>query len=459
MTGANTFTATLTGSGSPTSLYFQGVANSSGENIIYVSQSTSASVRIADTAKALVKAINRDTSAVVYAEYTSGADDVPGRIRFQAKGFTGAISIRASSTTAGTGFSPVLPDSFASGTQVTSENDQIPHGFFSSKQGEHEAVPLVNIFPAGAKNSAILRIAALRDSLIIVKEDGVFRMTGDNVNNFTVTPLDTTVFAVAKKSLDVINNEVIFLANQGVCSVTENSVSIISRNIEDVIQPILGQTAIDAETAAVAHESDRLYLLSTTEPNTTEKSITWAYNIQTNEWTEWDTLFISGVVGPKDTLYYIGTDGRIYRQRRKQTRLDYCGQNYACTVSAITDTVATILMPASVFPEPGDIIVKNDVISRIVTVENVGTNLYEVTFARQTNLEAADSVTLYSRFIAEIKFAPFHAGQVGRTKQFAQMQLHFRGDEASRLELYFTGQTYNGSESVDWSTTVVRGGR
>ncbi len=78
----------------------------------------SASLQLSKTARGLVKAINRDASSLIYASYISGISDIPGRIQTQNKGFTGAVYMRASSTGAGTAFSPAFPASFSSGTQV-----------------------------------------------------------------------------------------------------------------------------------------------------------------------------------------------------------------------------------------------------------------------------------------------------------------------------------------------------
>jgi hypothetical protein len=463
---ANTFKLSLTSGGAAiaytaeTQIYFEGVTNGT-YPIFQLSQSSSASVRLRDTASGLIRAINRDSTSLVYGQYISGPQDVPGKMRLQAKGFIATVYVTANTTTAGTAFSPELTTSTGDTNAVKSTNDVLKHCFFSAKQGEPEAVPLVNFFAVGAKNKAILRVVALRDSLIIIKEDGIFRVTGDTVTNFVVTPLDTTVFCVAPDSVDIINNQVPLLSNQGVCLVTESSVAIISRKIESAIQPILGQADLAAQTTGVAYESERLYLLTTTEANTTTASITWAYNTLTDEWSSWDTLMLAAALGPADKLYYVSPDNRIYRERKQQTKLDFCGQNYDITVTSVSSdkTTAVIVMPALVTPEVGDVIVKGTNINRIkISPVNVGGTSYLVTFYRQSNLEAADTPILYARFESQVKFAPFHAGLVGRAKHFAQFQAHTRGDEITRADVFFTGDSYNGSESVTWYSQITRQG-
>lgn len=425
--------------------------------MFYLSQSSSASVRLRDTAQGIVKAVNRDSSSLVYAQYISGIDDVPGKMRFQAKGFGEPIYLRANNSTAAQAFSPILPASFSSGNQVFSINDELPHGFFAAKDGESEAVPLVNFFPVGAKNAELLRTHALRDSIILLKEDGVWRCTGDNPSNFSITLLDGTVRCVAPSSSDVLNNQVVFLSNQGVCLVTENSVQIISRKIEEVIQPILGQasTTLPGVTAGLAYETERLYLLTTTTPNNTEATVTYAYNILTDAWTTWEWLFKQALIGPNDTMYYISTGNDILRERKNQTKIDYCGQNHNITINSISADfeTATITM-TSATPAVGDIVVKDDVINIITSILINSGISYTITFQRPSNLAAADTPILYKGFTARIKLAPFHGGLVGRMKQFSQMQVHFRDESCTRLAITFTGYTFGGSEVTDWNALL-----
>lgn len=460
---ANSFEISLTSGGASiafngeTSLTFEAVTNGT-NGVFHLSSSSSAAVRLRDTASSLVRAINRDASSLIYAQYASAPNEVPGKMRFQAKGFVSPMYLRANTTTAGAAFLPPLPDSFASGVQVYSRNDSLPHVFFASKQNEPEAVPLVNFFTVGAKNKPIIRVHALRDSLIVLKEDGVFCVTGDNVGNFNVTLLDSTVQIVAASSSDVLNNQVVFLGNQGVCLVTESSVQIISRKIEDVIQPILGQSGLAAQTSGLAYETERMYLLTTTSPNSTTATQTYSYNVLTDSWSSLTTLFRQAVIGPADVLYYISTLNDIQKERKKQTKIDYTGQNYAVTISNLSADTAScdITFLTGVTPQEGDVIVKNDIVNRIGEIPVlVSGNIWSVEFTRATNLANADSLFLYSMYESIIKTAPFHAGLVGRSKLFSQMQMHLRNDSASKLTISFVGNTFGSSEEVEWISRLT----
>jgi len=459
---ADTFEISLTKGGASvswtdeTSCEIQGVTEQAGDYpMFYLSEDASASVRLRDTAEAIVRAVNRDSSAVIYGQYVSGINDIPGLLRFQAKGFGGGISFRASDSTVAQAFSPIFPTAFDSGTQVTSTNENLPHTYLASKENEPEAVPLVNRFPVGSKNAQILRSKALRDSLILLKEDGVWRITGDSPNNFNATLLDGTVVCVAANSADVINNQVIFLSNQGVCLVTESSVQIVSReSIEELIQPILGQTNLSSETSGIAYETERLYLLTTTKPNETSASVAYCFNIVTQEWTTWDRLFTGGVVGPGDKLYYISTDNEIQRERKVQNRTDFADQNHTITIDAISGLTVTFTISTAV-PEEGDMIVKDSVITYIDSDPSlIAGNQYSATVSAVNNLAVSDTPILYERFERIVKLSPFHAGLVGRMKLFAQMSVHLRDNSISKATISFTGQTYGGSSEIEWNSSI-----
>lgn len=458
----NDFEISLTSGGSPrpyggeTTLTIEGDTDGT-YSIFQLSESSSAAERITETAQGIVKAINRDALALIYAQYTTAIDEVPGKMTFQAKGFTGAISIRANSLAAGEAFSPALPDSFSSGTQVVSKNDQLPNAIFISKLGEPEAVPLINFLPAGSRNFPIYRIVALRDTVIIVKADGVWRMTGDSLTNFIITLLDGTVILVATSSLDVLNNQAIFLSNQGVCLATESSVQIISRaKIENVIQPILGQPNLSSQTSGLGYETERLYLLTTTTPNEETAQVTWCYNILTNEWSSWDTLFTQAEIGPNDTMYYVSFDNRILIERKSQTAIDYSDQNYPIFINTITGTAARITITGNYAPKEGDMVVKDNVITWIEEEPvPIAGPIYDVVFSTVNNLEIGDIEPLYASFDHSIKFSPFHAGLVSKMKVFSQFQVHMRNNAMTKATFSFIGDTVGGSGTIEWESLLT----
>ncbi len=455
----NSFDITQLGVTTVTYLEFEGVTVSGGYYMFTLDNtSSSISAQLRNTSRGFVKAVNRDTSSLIYASYISTINDVPGQMGFEAKGFGAPIYFRANTITAGSSFLPALPDSFSVGNQVVSANEDKPNSLFISKVGEPEAVPIENEYVAGSRNAKIFRVFSLRDSVIILKGDGVFRLTGDSPSNFNITAIDNTIFCVSANSGALLNNQVYFLANQGVCLATESSTQILSREkIEDVIIPIVGKTDLEIYTGSVSYESERTYKLSTIGPNNSTKTVSYIYNFVNDSWTTFDELFIQGVIGPNDTQYLITSSNIIKKERKTQTRIDYCGQNYAITISAVSSSKmsATVSSP-NVVPAEGDVILKSDVFSRIKTVVALGSSIYTLTFRTSSNLVAADSLILYQGYETDVDFAPFHAGQVGMMKQFSQMQIHTRTPSITRLEISYSGYSYGGSNTTIWELSSVR---
>jgi len=459
---AGTFELSLTSGGvsvlysAVTSLYFEGVTDGANPIFQLDNSDPSVSTQLRNTAQGLVKAINRDSLSLIYANYVSGITDVPGQMLFRAVGFTGIIYVRANTVTAGSAFSPSLPDSFASGNQVKSGNDREPNAIYIAKLGEPEAVPVFNKVFAGSKNYDLLRILALRDSVIILKKDGVFKLTGDNPSNFQITTLDNTVIVVAENSAALLANKVSFLSNQGGCVATDSSVEIITRRIENLIEPIIGKTGIATNTAAVGYESDRTYRLSTIGPNDSVKTITYRHNDLNDTWVESDVLFKAGVVGPNNILYLVSDQNVLLKERKYGNRLDYVGQNYSITVnSVLLSGLGADITSSNYTPMEGDVLLKDDVFSRIATVTALSSTTFRLTFRKVTNVLASDVLNLYQRVVSDIRMSPFHAGRISLTKQFTQLQLHTKGPSVTRLGISFTGQTFGGSEETEWLAALV----
>lgn len=440
-----------------TYLFFEGVSN--GTYPIFQFDKTSGSVgtQLRRTAQGIIKAINRDLLSLVYGNYVSGIDDTPGKIRISAEDFTGTIYLAASSAGLRNAFSQVLPANFTSNGQVSSKNNIQKNAVFISKVGEPEAVPVVNYLLVGSKNKAIKRIFALRDSVILLKEDGIFKITGNNIANFGVTPLDTTVIVLAANSGALLNNKVYFLGTQGICSATDSSVEILSRRIENFIEPILGAANLNEQTAAVSYESDRTYRISTLGYNSPVKNITYIYNSLNDTWTSSDYLFTAGIVGPQNKLFIVSNNS-IYKERKYGNRLEFTGQNYACSIDSVyVGNRRAIITIVGRTPQIGDIIVYANIINRIRAVENLAAGQYLVTFAKASNLFTGLSTQLYANIESNVVMAPYHGGTVGLGKQFAQIQFHTRSQNITRLKVTFQGASFGGSEEAVWSDANVLG--
>jgi len=214
--------------------------------------------------------------------------------------------------------------------EVSTKAETHPNRVYYSKFQQPDAVPPLNYLDIGAKNKPIERILALRDSLIVLKEDGVFRISGDNPD-FISTGFDSSNIILAPDSAVVLNNQVYAFTTQGVVTVTENGATPVSRFIENRLVPLTLFDNFRSTTFGVAYESDRAYLLFTKSENSdTVATQAWRYNLFTQAWTRWDKPSTCGLVNVKTNKHYWGTpDNNIVEEERKSfDRTDYADRQH-----------------------------------------------------------------------------------------------------------------------------------
>lgn len=339
---------------------------------VLLSKSSSLATAIDLTARSLVKVINKDLSCPVFAQYLSGADDLPGKIIFEAKDladidFYAAIS--SSSLTAE--FSPELPvwDEIATfPITVISDNNENPHRIYFSKTSQPEAVPIVNYIDVGSKDKQILRILALRDNLFVLKQDGVYIVTGASAPDFSVRLLDNSAILTAPDSAVVLNNLIYCLTTQGIVSISETGVSIISRQIEDQIKKVT-TFAYNFQyiSYGVAYESDRSYLLwLPTSKSDTVATQCFRFNTITNTWTRWTKSNTCGIVNPTDDRLYLGsgTSRQFVEQERKNgERQDYADRSFKRSIGVDAIAGLTINVSSIVDIETGDVITQEQYVT------------------------------------------------------------------------------------------------
>lgn len=301
---------------------------------------------IADTAKSLAKVINRTSGPVpsIYAYYLSGFQDLPGKLYFQERVFGGGtFYATASSTAAGQAYSPTLP---ASGTSVSSQNDQYSNGLYFSKTQQPEAVPLLNFTKVGSAQAAILRIIPLRDSLFILKEDGIFRLTGESPSSFRVDLFDSTTQILSAESAVSLNNLIFMLSKYGIVTVSDTGVTVISRAIEDKMLDLF-ETDLDKTKSlsfGISYESDRKYIffcISSADDNYATQA--YVYNTFTTTWTRWVRSQTCGIVHPKfDVIYLANSQSNIFDvERKSRNYTDYTDSSFNVNLLAVTGITST----------------------------------------------------------------------------------------------------------------------
>lgn len=417
--GGNDFKLTNTNNGASTNPTLNGLAapwavgtitagtgENAASNEVLLSGLLSVSQAIDETARSLVRVINKDSNSPVIATYLSGEGDLPGQILLENKGledkpfylatndanfqsevspelplskiisditpsgtqtiiesashglFTGDFvylqsplsfpAIRGKyeivSTTTDTFTVNIetdtadITDSFFWLTEVESDNLESPNRVYFSKVSQPESVPITNFIDIGPKDSSIERVVALRDNLMVFKTDGIYILTGNSaLTGFSVRLLDGSSSLAAADSPAVLDNQIFCLTSEGVSTVTETGVSVISRPIENRIASVVNSRFnYKPLTFGVAYDSDKAYVLWLPEKVTdTVATQCYRYNTFERSWTRWDVPATCGIVKNKDDKMYLGAGDRqyVYQERKNGDRTDYCDRSFILQVS------------------------------------------------------------------------------------------------------------------------------
>jgi hypothetical protein len=140
--------------------------------------------------------------------------------------------------THGDEYSPALP--LFNETEKAWDQDVWPGGIMWSKTDEPEHVAPINYAFVGDHKKACLGLVPTRDALFILKEDGVFRLTGVNAV-WRIDPYDPTLFCCLPMSVAPLQEQAYFLSNKGVIAFSDGGSEMISGPINDQVKPVIDQ--------------------------------------------------------------------------------------------------------------------------------------------------------------------------------------------------------------------------
>jgi hypothetical protein len=217
-----------------------------------------------------------------------------------------------------------------------SDNEVTPNRIYYSKLQQPEAVPVLNFFDVGRKDKVIQRIIALRDSLFIFKEDGIFRLSGEAPQNFSIALFDPTNIMLSPDTGSILSNEICALTNRGVVVVSDTGVQTISKPIENLLNKAILNSAFKRQSFAVSSENDRSYHLFITERTTdTVATQCFRYNNDTSSWTKWDVSKTCGVLNSFDDKIYLGAADihQIEKERKTLDRTDHVDREFLVQIN------------------------------------------------------------------------------------------------------------------------------
>jgi hypothetical protein len=410
---------------------------------------------IQNTAQSLVRVVNiYGSNTFLNAYYMSDFESTPGQLMFEMTTLTETgFYMNSSRVTAWS------PEVLATGTGSSSENEVAPNRIYYSRSMQPEAVPLLNWLEVGSKNQPIDRILPLRDGIIVLKQDGVFRVSG-SVEPFAQQGLDNSVRIIAANSAAVLDNSVYFLSDQGVVAATDNAVQIFSRPIEREILRLTSpaQFPNTADLAfATCYNGDRKYILSM--PLTGTDAFCrqqFCYNTITNTWTRWTRETLCGIVNIRDNKLYFGGPtktgfgGYVFKERKTYTNLDFADEEYSISITGSSGLTVTVASTANLKVDM-TITQESSSSSAIIMAIN-GLNLTMSDVGAWTN----GAATAFTPIESIIKTVQLDSENPGIMKQFSEMSFIYTEANFRKMEAYFTSDL-NGAESKQILKPTQRG--
>lgn len=224
-------------------------------------------------------------------------------------------------------------------TQGDFVQEATPGSWATSAFEEPDAWPPRFRYQVGGPNTTLYRITSQGEALLFWTSDGLYRLTGNDEDDFTLRPLDPTINLVGASTPVNMGNRAFALTSQGVVSVTELGVEKVSTPIDTAILPYYGSTpglraVTDTNAFAVGYQSENEYALFL--PNLEglfEVDQAYVFNIQTGTWVRhtwsWEGInedtgqITAAVVNPADNYLYLSSGTWITRERKDRNLTDY----------------------------------------------------------------------------------------------------------------------------------------
>ena len=301
----------------------------------------------------------------------------------------------------------------------------------------------------GSADEDGFRLIPLRDSLFILKEDGIYRLTGEDSASFRIELFDDTARIRAPETAVTLNNALFFLSDQGVVQCTETGVSVISRPIEIDILELFGEVGLSTVSAysfAVGYETDRKYILAVPQTSAdTSASFFHVYNTFTNAWTTWEDLdVVYGLVKrDNDKLYLCDSSIQFLREERKSyNNTDFIDNGGPTTISGVSDL--TLTLSNTDLMSIGDIIYQSGSFSIIDSIDSIAGT---VTINYDGGLSTGAAV-IYKAINCDVTWVPIHAGNPSIIKQFREISFLFKRSFLLRANAAFSSDLSPSTETL-----------
>jgi hypothetical protein len=340
---------------------------------------------------------------------------------------SGGAAINITAAGSGTLKITVPVTSNGSGTlrmPVPAKNETSLNRMYWSKSEQPEAVPLLNYRDIGSADKKILIAMQLRESFIVLKEDGCYRVSQEAP--FQVDLIDSTQQLIGPDTAVVLNNGIYALTSQGIIVITEGGAQVIDLSIEKDILSLFGSSidTIRRVAFAVAYETDRKYILflpSNASDTFCQQAI--VYNTFTRAWTRWTLKKTCGIVHPSADRLILGSSivNSLDYERKKFDFSDYV--DYASTQTINSQTGSTIQITGTDTISIGDLIYQSDTVYSFV--QGIDPITGDVTLLDPV-VFTPGSCRVYSAIQTAIKWTVQVAESPAILKHFSELVLYYK---------------------------------
>jgi len=466
-TQPSTLEVTLTAVGSPSGLqigdvitvtsgvtsrtYTAAAAENAASREFEIFSAGTVSQNITDTVDSLIRVINYDEALPVHVILTSTTTDLPGQMTFESDVPYGSFTVTVNAHA--TAFDPTL-------TNLESDSNNYPNGVFVSKSSELESVPGANLVLVGDSSSPILRVIALRDYVIVLKGDGIYKILGNSPTNLSATLFDPTTKVIGPDTACQLNSGVWMLSNQGVVSIDDAGVNAKSPPIDNIINELIGSAldGLNEVSFAVGYESDRKFILSV--PSTSEDTFTatqYVYNYVTDSWTTWDRDLYCGFIHSSEGALYIGRadgeDNGISKERKSGTYRDFADEEVTDSITSVTSSTVVVLSDVSQL-SVGDILYQAaGVLSPIDSID-LATNAVTTQYGADWTVGA---VSFLKAIDCEITFKQVFGDNPAFVRQFSEGLALFKTTGFNSATLSFATDFSQSNAEVSLEGTLLTG--
>lgn len=331
---------------------------------------------------------------------------------------------------------------------VSASNDYRPAALRTSAPYEPDGAPLLNEFLQGNLQKKLLGLTAVRDGVILHKEDGDWRLIGDTPDDFRVVPLNPSAHNIAGAYTGPFENSALSIVDSGVLQSWETGVKELSDPVDITVsggpQGILDLLRLlPVEVAQVGFavmDQNRVYPRAwfwfPREAGDAFARQAWVWNQRAQAWS--GPIYrdaITATVWPATGRMYLAEPGagRVKRERLTGTTADFVDEVRFQADHAVLlggDGSVDVIRPEDELNVPisvaqvqiGDVYVTG-VLARVVSVD-VGAGTISVNAV--AGQDYADPGSLEAHIPVTLEWRNIYGRESGTRVTFEEVHPHFQ---------------------------------